>query len=135
MPWLSIIMALVTFFLSGGQKKENRTRALLAAGLAGAGTYYLSHETDWGQRTLGEFDGVTGVLPDTVEAVKDAGGNPVTVGGAPVRVGTGTGVLDVLRDWGPAGTAAVIGTTGVVGSGNKWLLYGGIALAALFLLR
>lgn len=128
-------MALVTFFLSGGQKKENRTRALLAAGLVGAGTYYVSHETEWGQRTLGEFDGVTGVLPNSVEPVTDATGTPVTVGGAPVRVGTGTGVLDVLRDWGPAGTAAVVGTAGVVGSGNKWLLYGGMALAVIFLLK
>lgn len=58
MPWLSIIMALVTFFLAGGAKPENRAKAAALGLGAGAATYGITHYTDWGSDTLGQWDGV-----------------------------------------------------------------------------
>ena len=58
MPWLTIIMAVLAFFLTGGAKKENRGKAALAALAAGAGTYYTTHHTERGQENLGQWDGV-----------------------------------------------------------------------------
>lgn len=58
MPWLTIIMALISFFATKKATGGDNTRALAAAGIAGLGTYYVSHETEWGKSTLGQFDGV-----------------------------------------------------------------------------
>lgn len=58
MPWLTILITLLTFFMSGGAEKKNRGKAIATAALAGVGTYYVTHETDWGQQTLGSLDGV-----------------------------------------------------------------------------
>lgn len=58
MPWLSIIMALITFFTAQKKKGANAARSAAIAGLAGLGTYYVSHETEWGRATLGALDGV-----------------------------------------------------------------------------
>lgn len=125
MPWFSIFMAILTFFLSGGTKKENRTRALIAAGLVGAGSYYLTHNTEWGQRNLGEFDGV--VKPVTGGEITNPN-NPNNK--IPAPTGTGTSIWDVLRNWGASGTAAVIGTGAAAATGNimPWLLIGGVIL-------
>lgn len=141
MPWLSIFMAILTFFLSGGTEKKNRNKALLAAGLVGAGTYYVSHETDWGKNVLGDLDGVVTSVTDGTEVV-DTDGKPIQIDGKPVTVpvkpsggSSTTGFWDVLQSWGPAGTAVVGGTAVGALTGNKWLLYGGIAVLAVMLLK
>lgn len=59
MPWLSIIMFIVSFFLAGGSKPENRAKAAAIALGVGAATYGISHYTDWGTENLGAIDGVT----------------------------------------------------------------------------
>lgn len=143
MPWVSIIMALLAFFVSGGQKKENRAKALVAAGAVGLGTYYATHETDWLPRSITELDGVMPPITTPI-IVDEATGRPVTVDGSQVRptvmplpsgATSSSGVWDTLKSWGAAGTAAVVGVgTGAV-SGNKILLFGGLALAALLLLK
>lgn len=147
MPWLSIILALLTFFTSKRSGASN-TKALLTAGLVGAGSYYVTHETDWGRANLGALDGVPakGSAP-----LSDKDGNVITSpSGAPVTgpaltapagTGTGSGIVstvgDVLKSWGGTGTAAVVGTTAVASSGNfekylPWIIGGG---ALLLLLR
>lgn len=146
MPWLSIVMAIVTFFLAGGSEKENRGRALAAAGLAGAATYYVSHETEWGNRNLGEFDGVdiTPPIDSDSTPVIDGPGSPVIgTGGKQIRVPTkpsggesSTGFWDVLTSWGAAGTATVVGAGGAVATGNtNWLLLAGAAVAIILVLK
>lgn len=147
MPWLSIVMAIVTFFLAGGSEKENRGRALVAAGLAGAATYYVSHETEWGQRNLGEFDGVTVKAPNDADSspVADQNGQPyIGSDGKPIRVPLrpdgrepSSGFWSTLTSWGAAGTAAVVGVGGAVASGDapNWLLLGGLAVAAIVILK
>lgn len=156
-PWLSIILALLGFFLSKRNGASN-TKALLTAGLAGAGSYYVTHETDWGKANLGALDGVEQPLTEPLldvngNVITGPTGNPVvgpTVGSAvtttptgaivPVSQGTGSGVVstvgDVLKSWGGTGTAAVVGTTAVASSDNlqkyiPWIL--GSALALLLL--
>lgn len=141
MPWLSIFMAIITFFLSGGTEKKNRNKALLAAGLVGAGTYYVSHETDWGRNVLGDLDGVVKPVTDGTNVVGSDGkpvqveGKPITVPVKPTGGSSTTGFWDVLQSWGPAGTAVVGGTAVGALTGNKWLMYGGLALLAFLLLK
>lgn len=141
MPWLSIIMFLVSFFTTKKKTNGNTAAALAAGALAGAGTYYVTHETEWGKENLGFLDGVIttpdpGTSGPSVTVPADtSGGTKVPT----VNAGTGGfwgGMTDVLKDWGPTGVAGVIGTTGLVASGNsKWLVYGGIALIAIMLLK
>lgn len=151
MPWLSIFMAILSFFLT--KKKTGSTATALAAGaLAGVGTYYVTHETDWGKTNLGSLDNVTAATPllnADGSPVLDAQGNAITipagstveknpdgtvkvVGGVPSVT---NGVTDVLKSWGATGTAAVIGTTAVATSDSfskylPWIL-GGAALLLL----
>lgn len=157
MPWLSIILALLTFFISKRNGASN-TKALLTAGLTGAGSYYVTHETDWGKANLGALDGVP---VGGTEPLKDANGNVIvsptgapvvgpaitpptttTPGGGvvPVQTGTGSGIVstvgDVLKSWGGTGTAAVVGTTAVASSDSlkkyiPWIIGGGLALLFL----
>lgn len=152
MPWLSIILAVLSFLTT--KKATGSTAAAVAAGaLAGVGTYYVTHETDWGRTNLGSLDGVTetaALLNDDGTPVLDAQGNAISipagskveknvdgtvkvVGGVPSVT---NGVTDVLKSWGATGTAAVIGTTAVATSSSlskylPWILGG----AALFLLK
>lgn len=143
MPWVSIIMALLAFFVSGGAKKEKRAKALVAAGAVGLGTYYATHETDWLPRSITELDGAIPPIKTPV-ILDETTGQPVTVAGSQVRPTVTTlpsgatssgGVWDTLKSWGAAGTAAVVGVgTGAV-SGNNILLLGGLALAAVILLK
>lgn len=132
MPWLTIIMALLSFFATKASGGSN-TKALVAAGLAGAGTYYTTHNTDWGKANLGKFDGVTPV--GTGADVVATNGQPVTdlAGNTVKQVVDGT--FDTLKSWGGTGTAAVIGTAalagGAFGSAQKWLPWlvgGGVLL-------
>lgn len=140
MPWLSIIMALLTFFTTKKSGASNTTAAL-AAGLVGAGTYYTTHETEWGKTNLGALDGVNlnaGVKPPTTVPVADnATGSGVVLPSD--KSGSSTGVFDVLKTWGATGTATVIGAgAAATGSGvfdNKYVVWGVIGLAALFILK
>lgn len=104
MPWLSIIMALVTFFLSGGTKKETRGRAALAALAVGAGTYAVTHHTDWGSENLGWLDGV--------EVDVDSAGTVTTT----------TGPDDPVQIVKPStGSGGQTGTSGFWGAVGGWL--------------
>lgn len=140
MPWLSIIMAVLAFFVSGGAKKENRGKAALIAAGVGAGTYYVTHETDWGQENLGQFDGV--------ETTVDADGN-ATASTGPTKEPTKIPTTGTTADSGAGGFWNTLGgwlkspsgqlTTGAAGAAAlgvpKWLLWGGVALGAYLLLK
>lgn len=140
MSWLSIIMAIITYLTSSKGNKENKGRAAALAAAAGLGTYYVTHETEWGRTNLGFLDGVA---PDvdassgTVDASNPSGGTTAT---KPVAITTGTTSTngwDVLKNWGPTG---VIGTTAAAAgladsSTRKWVIFGGVALLAIVLLK
>lgn len=149
MPWLTILVTLVAFFL---QKKNgaSSTKAALVAGLAGAGTYMVTHKTDWGQANLGALDGVTGEGGTVVKGedgkpiIDPATNKPITTGpsaSGPNGAGSGggTNLFDVLKGWGATGTAAVVGTTAAsTGSGifsNPWVIVGLGGLALLLLAK
>lgn len=147
MPWLTILITLLSFFMSKRSGASN-TKAALIAGLAGGATYYTTHQTDWGKATLGSLDGVPPAVTGAPLLGAD-GTTPITEGGAPVATnvplvagGTtstgGTGITDVLKSWGATGTAAVIGTaaaatgSGIFTSKNlPWFLAAGAAFLLL----
>lgn len=140
MPWLTIIMAVLTFFLSGGAKKEKRGQAALAAIGVGAGTYYVTRETDWGKQNLGFLDGVEVTTnPDGSVSGRTGPGKPeVHLTGGNEGGSTGTGSLwNTLSGWltTPAGQLTTGAAAGKVLGVPNWLLYGGIAVGAYLLLK
>lgn len=153
MPWLSIISFLLTFFAAGGAKPEKRRQALLAAGLAGAATYGVTHYTDWGQANLGRYDGVVVGGPSTPIVYTEEGGASVTanpdgsysetladgttrlvaapIPGAPGSVSSGlSGALSKLASSPLAGVAAGAVAASALPS---WALPAALALGVVFL--
>lgn len=118
MPWLSIIMAIISFLATLKKDKSNVGQAALAGAAVGLGTYYVTHETEWGRTNLGSLDGV-------VQIGKGAEVNgPVstTTGSTPVKVPISTDANTVTGSTGswwqpikdnlvPLGTGALIGAT------------------------
>lgn len=136
MPWLTILMMLISYFASSRDTPEQRRKAALTAAVVGGATYYATHETDWGRDNLGQFDGVAQPtrLPDgTIDPKAVAAtGNPATSATKPPA---GTSGWDVLTSWGAGGTAAVVGG-GIVAAKTDWskLMPWALGLGGLFLL-
>lgn len=153
MEWLTIILAFVSALLTK-KNTGSTSKALMAGALVGGATYGLTHYTDWGAENLGRYDGVDALKPSAAteliplrnrdgSAVLDANGQPVMVPGSSTLEYLSDGgvrVLDatagVLKDWGGAGTAAVVGTTALASSSSlkKWLPLGIGALALVLVL-
>lgn len=53
--WASLIVALISFFLSKKSGKSDAQSAAVAAA-AGIGTYYVASETDWGKSSIGSLN-------------------------------------------------------------------------------
>lgn len=135
MPWLSIIMFVVSYLLSKDQGKSDG-EALALAGMAGLATYYTidpAGPTDlFGLGTgteAGPGTGPTVGVPTTQTAT---GGTLTTAGSVMGSAISTTG--EVLKDWGPTGTALVAGTVTAASSGNL-LLWGLGAVALLLLIK
>lgn len=133
MPWLSIIVTLISFFLAGGSKPENRAKAAAIGLAAGTATYGITHYTDWGKANLGQLDGVTvtgGGEGDNVKTptATTAGGSPINVGTGSAASGGSTGLFSALG--GALSKPVVAGATGLAAgsliSGNtlKWIAIG-----------
>lgn len=141
MPWATIIMAVVTFILSGGLKKGKAGKAAAAAIGVGVGTYYVTHETDWGRDNLGFLDGVE-VKPD--DSTGDAS---VSTGikdpGVTVRQPSGSGLSganglwNTLGSWltSPAGQVTTGAAAGKALGVPNWLLWGGVLVGGYLLLK
>lgn len=118
-PWVTIIMALLSFFLTKA-KTGSTSKAVLAAGLVGGATYAYTHSDYAAGGALASYDGVSNAgvaqLNADGQPIVDAAGNPVVTAG-PAKVTDGGGISDsvakVLTSWGATGTSAVIGTTAV----------------------
>lgn len=137
MPWLSIIMALVSFFLAGGSKPENRAKAAAIGLGVGAATYGITHYTDWGRENLGNLDGVTVtdgdgkspvVTSPTTGVVTPGSGNPATGGSTGFWSSLGGAVSS------PIGAAAVGVAAGTIFGLNPLIVIGG-GLALLLILK
>lgn len=120
MPWLTIIVTLLSFF-AAKKSGASTSEALGVAALAGGATYAVTHYTDWGTTTLGEYDGVTATTTDSA-----------TPSGQNVSTGTSTGLNPYIGSTLPV----IAGATGAAAlSSDKTLLWVGAALLALFLLK
>lgn len=142
MPWLSIIMALVSFFLAGGSDPEKRGKAAAIALGVGAATYGITHYTDWGRGTLGQWDGVEfETLPDGTTVAVDGGGNVtkpvVPVGGGTTTVSGSTGLWGRIGGFlsTTGGQIAAITAAASIGGVPGWVVIGGGLLAAYTILK
>lgn len=155
--WFTVIMLIISFLAKYRGKKENLGKALLTSAAVGAGTYYLTHNTDLLPDSLRELDGVsTDIVPTLPNAAEvtagtatpeqkaaydaalvkaTAAGATYSSSGALQTVTTGT--ADVLKSWGAAGTAGVVATTAAVTSNSfeKYLPWLAIGAVALILMR
>lgn len=150
--WFTIIMMLISFFAKYRSKKENLGSALLTSAAIGAGSYYLTHNTDILPDSIRQLDGVSTSIPQMLPnasevaagtateaqraaynaalATATAAGGTYNSSGALQSVVSTTG--DVLKSWGAAGTAGVIATTAAVTTNSwekylPWLAAGGLA--------
>lgn len=144
MPWLSIIMAIITMVASLLAKPKNKAQAVALGAMAGLGTYYVSHNTEWGQEMLGSLDGVVVDqsvasgdiqadgsirLPDGTivqrQVLADGSYSTIAKVGATAAAPSGSSTTgwDVLKSWGGTGTAAVVGTTGLVAQPDSFSKY------------
>lgn len=123
MPWLSIIMAIVSFLTSLKKNPGDKGKAVAVGALAGLGTYYVSHETEWGQSTLGPMDGVvpTPAASGNDVTLPDGTTTPATHTTVPSATnGQTTGVWDAIKSVGPAGVAATVGAVGIATGAFDW---------------
>lgn len=150
--WFTIIMMLISFLAKYRSKKENLGSALLTSAAVGAGSYYLTHNTDVLPDSIRELDGVNANIPQKLpyssevsagtatEAQREAYNTALTTATAAGGTYNSSGALqsvvsttgDVLKSWGAAGTAGVIATTTAVTNDNwekylPWLAVGGLA--------
>lgn len=156
--WITLIMMLISYFM---QKKNGASsgKAALTAAAVGAGTYYVATQTTWGQdletslesgwNSLTNSDGTPVTNKDGSAATAPPGSTPkLDAGGSQMYDSNGNALFnltsgaikttgDVLQSWGPTGTAAVVGTTALAADKDtrKYLLWGGIALAAVLLIK
>lgn len=150
--WVTIILALIQFFASYKGKKENLGKAALSAAAVGAGTYYLTHNTDILPDSVRKLDGWTPETLPNATAVNDgtataaqmeeynsakanaeAAGATYNQQGVLQSLVTTTG--QVLTSWGAAGTAGVVGTTALATSSSlqkylPWII-GGLAVVLI----
>lgn len=134
---IALIIAILTYVTSKKSGNASNTQAALAGLAAGAGTYYVATETEWGQSAVNSLEGWLGVgeSPETnpqLQEVTTADGTKVYV---PKGTSGSTNMWDTLSSWGPTGTAGVVGTgylatTGKLDKYMPWII-GGVALFIL----
>lgn len=131
MPWMSIIVWLVSFLLSKASGASNGKAALLATG-AGLATYYLADPSNT-DNVLGLSFGEDKAIPGDPSATSGAGAATSALGSFGKTAVSEAG--SVLKSWGPTGTLGVVAGTTALASDDRseWLpwIAGG---AALFLL-
>lgn len=147
----SIILALISYFTSK-KSGASSAQAAMAGVAAGVGTYYVATETEWGKsmfattndsswvvakdangKTITDDQGRTVYVPAGETAIVDTNGKVQVQADGTWFTKTLATTADVLKSWGGAGTAAVVGTAAVAGSDNfkkylPWLLIGGAVI-------
>lgn len=150
---IAIVMAIISFFSSKKAGASDGEAALVAAGV-GAGTYYVSTETEWGRGVIDSIESWVGVsddkgplvnndgepvrVPKGAEIVKDATGAPARDANGNVMWKLVDTTGKTLQSWGGVGTAAVIGAGALAADDDglpSWVVPVGIGAAAFLLLK
>ena len=135
--WLTLLISLLTFLLTDDGTKEGRKKALLAAGVAGAGTALVTTQTEWGSSVNGSFNEVFG-LDDSWTGL--SGGSQdtsdVDTNSPPARTNGGAsgggGMFSKLPEWtGVAGAGAAGFALGSSIPKWVWLVAGGLLIYSL----
>lgn len=130
MPWMSIIVWLVTFLLQKSAGASNGAAALAATG-AGLATYYLVDPANQ-DNVFGLKFGDSKATPGSPTITN--GTNASTEGLTSIGKTLVSEAGSTLRDWGPTGTVGVIAGTAAASSVKSewwpWLI-GGAALLLL----
>lgn len=135
MEWITLIVMLISYYLSAKSGKSKGQSAAIAAG-AGLATYYATSPD--GLNLLNTTGSVSGA--DGSSSLKLSGDGSTTKKGTSSTIGL-NGIVgttgDVLKSWGPTGTAAVIGTTALTTSGSfeKYLPYILLGVGAYLVLK
>lgn len=141
---LSILMAIISYVTTKKGDSKNEGKAMAAAAAAGLGTYWFTTETQWGKDGVAWLNDNIANLDGTTPITADGGGQVVNADGRVVSVGTSrppttsnTNAWDVLKGWGAAGTATVIGTSAVAGGmfSKDWVKWALIGVGAYLLLK
>lgn len=128
--WISIILWLLSYFLSSKSGASKGQAALIATGVA-AGGYYLSEKG-----YLDNVLGLKGTAKTTPGDPNQTRSDSTNWAGAFGQIGSTalTQVGETARDWGPVGTVgAVTAGAGLFGDNKKLLLIGGLVLAFIAL--
>ena len=135
--WLTLLMALLTFLLTDDGTKEGRKRALLTAGVVGAGTALVTTQTEWGRDVNGSFNEAFG-LDDSWTGLsggsKGTDGATTTTPPQPTNGGSSSaeGIFSKLPEWtGLAGAGAVGLALGSTIPTWVWLVAGGLLIYKL----
>lgn len=147
--WISLIIALVTYLASSKSSPEDKKSALLNAGLAGAGTAFVTSQTDWGKDVNSTFNGYvglddswTGFSGEDAEPGDKNGKNgkgkekvpgsvtvPTTGNGSG---GSGGSIFSTLPSWaGPAAGGVAVGASLSKIPKWVWLVGGGLLAYSL----
>lgn len=134
MPWITIIMAIISF-LTAKKSGASNGQAAAVAGVAGLGTYYVTHNTEWGVENLGSLDGVDTTSPTTTStSTPNADGTTSTTtktadGAAVTTTASGVKVPTVTAE--SSGATALLGQIGETISKNAPALAAGAAVGAV----
>lgn len=136
MPWLSLLSFILTFLYQKSKGKSTGA-ALVSAGLVGLTTYALADPANPSNLFKIGVDSGGAATTDAakVTTVGEIGSAPPSSSVTDLLGKTVTTTGDVLKSWGGAGTAAVVGTTALATSSSlekyfPWVL-GGIVLFAV----
>lgn len=132
MPWVSIIIFVLSFVLSKKSGKSNTESALIGAAAGGA-TYLLADPAN-PSNLFGVGQDATATGGTTTPNATSPGSTTALGAGAS---GTTSGIGGFLSNLGPTGTALLAGGTGAVlgASLPKWVIYAGLGLGAYLLLK
>lgn len=133
MPWVSLLMFLVSFLFSKSQGASTGQAAAIGAA-AGLATYYVADPAN--PSNLLGFGTEAKTTPGSV-ATETTSVPPANGGGNTAAGVVKTGLQEaggVLKSWGPTGTLAVVaGTTAIASDTKTWLPWA-LGAAAVFLL-
>lgn len=143
--WIQLLTALIAFFFTK-KKTGSTTKAAIAAGLVGVGTNWVVENTQFGQDHLASInssinnwfspEGGSSAISEQDKVSVTAPDGTITQY-VPPGPGITSSVADVLKSWGPMGTAGVVGTTALATDSTlkKWLPIVGVGAVLVLLIK